>query len=166
MRSQEAQEAPRDLSGADGRPDPLGAPGSSHCADTSERRRQGATAASAVGDAARALRPAVLQPERSGDGGPACEAESVRCLAGLAHQLFGISGITWPSGGALKKGSIVDATIISAPSSTKNESNARDPEMHQTKKGNQWHFGMKLHIGTDPPGLVRHLEGTAASVAT
>ncbi len=47
----------------------------------------------------------------------------------------------------LKKGGIVDATIISAPSSTRNESNARDPEMHQTRKGNQWHFGMKLHIG-------------------
>ncbi len=51
----------------------------------------------------------------------------------------------------LKKGSIVDATIISVPSSTGNESNARDPEMHQTRKGNQWHFGMKLYIGTDPP---------------
>ena len=81
---------------------------------------------------------------------------------GLAHQLFGISGITWPSGGGLlKKGSIVDATIISAPSSTKN--NARDPEMHRTRKGCQWHFGMKLHIGTDPRGLVHHLEGTAAN---
>ncbi len=64
----------------------------------------------------------------------------------------------------LKKGTIVDATIISAPSSTGNESNARDPEMHQTRKGNQWHFGMKLHIGTDPRGLVHHLEGTAANV--
>ena len=64
----------------------------------------------------------------------------------------------------LKKGTIVDATIISAPSSTGNESNARDPEMHQTKKGNQWHFGMKLHIGTDTRGLVHHLEGTAANV--
>ena len=190
MRSQEAQDAPRDLSGADGRPDPLGAPGGKHCAGVSEGRRQGATAASAVGDAARALRPAVLQPKRPGDGGPACEAESVRRFAGavlekvpdettildfrhrleshgLAHQLFGRSGITWPSGGGvLKKGGIVDATIISAPSSTGNESNARDPEMHQTKKGNRWHFGMKLHIGTDPRGLVHHLEGTAASVAT
>lgn len=49
----------------------------------------------------------------------------------------------------LKRGSIVDATIIAAPSSTKNESGERDPEMHQTKKGNQWHFGMKAHIGVD-----------------
>ncbi len=66
----------------------------------------------------------------------------------------------------LKKGTIVDATIISAPSSTGNESNARDPEMHRTRKGNRWHFGMKLHIGTDTRGLVHHLEGTAANVAT
>ena len=58
----------------------------------------------------------------------------------------------------MKEGGIVDATIISAPSSTGNGSNARDPEMHQTGKGNRWHFGMKLHIGTDPRGLARHSE--------
>jgi IS5 family transposase len=45
----------------------------------------------------------------------------------------------------LRQGSVVDATIISAPSSTKNDSGTRDPEMHQTRKGNQWHFGMKAH---------------------
>ena len=67
-------------------------------------------------------------------------------------------------GGVLKKGTIVDATIISAPSSVKNRSNARDLEMHRTKKGNQRHFGMKLHIGTDPRDLVHHLEGTAVNV--
>ena len=49
----------------------------------------------------------------------------------------------------LRGGSIVDATIIEAPSSTKNRAGERDPEMHQTKKGNQWHFGMKVHIGVD-----------------
>jgi hypothetical protein len=49
----------------------------------------------------------------------------------------------------LKRGSIVDATIIAAPSSTKNAEGKRDPEMHQTKKGEQWHFGMKAHIGVD-----------------
>lgn len=55
----------------------------------------------------------------------------------------------------LKRGSIVDATIIVAPSSTKNASGERDPEMHQTEKGNQWHFGMKAHIGVDADsGLV------------
>ncbi len=49
----------------------------------------------------------------------------------------------------LKEGTVVDASLIAAPSSTKNGSGKRDPEMHQTKKGNQWHFGMKAHIGVD-----------------
>jgi IS5 family transposase len=62
-------------------------------------------------------------------------------------------------------GSIIDATIIKAPSSTKNESGERDPEMHQTKKGNEWHFGMKAHIGVDAgTGYVHSLTVTAANV--
>jgi IS5 family transposase len=62
-------------------------------------------------------------------------------------------------------GTIVDATIIAAPSSTKNASGARDPEMHQTKKGNQWHHGMKLHIGVDKDtGLTHSAVVTAANV--
>ncbi len=66
----------------------------------------------------------------------------------------------------LKRGSIVDATIIAAPSSTKNESGERDPEMHQTKKGNQWHFGMKAHIGVDADsGLVHTVTTTSANEA-
>ncbi|NVM92822.1 IS5 family transposase [Variovorax sp. SG517] len=66
----------------------------------------------------------------------------------------------------LKRGSIVDATIIAAPSSTKNESGERDPEMHQTKKGNQWHFGMKAHIGVEvDSGLVHTVTTTAANEA-
>jgi IS5 family transposase len=66
----------------------------------------------------------------------------------------------------LKRGSIVDATIIAAPSSTKNQSGERDPEMHQTKKGNQWHFGMKAHIGVDADsGLVHTVTTTAANEA-
>ena len=66
----------------------------------------------------------------------------------------------------LKRGSIVDATIIAAPSSTKNSSGERDPEMHQTKKGNQWHFGMKAHIAVDAEsGLVHTVTTTAANVA-
>ena len=74
--------------------------------------------------------------------------------AGLAHQ-----------GLLLKTGTVVDATIIAAPSSTKNSSGERDPEMHQTKKGNQWHFGMKAHIGVDADsGLVHSVVGTAANV--
>jgi len=52
----------------------------------------------------------------------------------------------------LQSGTIVDATIIAAPSSTKNAAQARDPEMRQTRKGNTWFFGMKLHVGTDPRG--------------
>ncbi len=65
----------------------------------------------------------------------------------------------------LREGTIVDATIIAAPSSTKNAKGKRDPEMHQTKKGKQWHFGMKAHIGVDAAsGLVHTVLGTAANV--
>jgi IS5 family transposase len=64
------------------------------------------------------------------------------------------------------KGTIVDATIINAPSSTKNEKKKRDPQMHQTRKGKQWYFGMKVHTGTDADsGLVHTVKGTAANVA-
>ncbi len=74
--------------------------------------------------------------------------------AGLAQQ-----------GLMLKTGTVVDATIIAAPSSTKNQDGERDPEMHQTKKGQQWHFGMKAHIGVDAEsGLVHTVIGTAANV--
>jgi len=66
----------------------------------------------------------------------------------------------------MREGTIVDATIIAAPSSTKNARQERDPQMHQTKKGNQWYFGMKAHIGVDAKsGLVHSLSGTAANVA-
>ena len=64
----------------------------------------------------------------------------------------------------LREGTIVDATIIEAPSSTKNRKKERDPEMHQTKKGNQWHFGMKAHIGVDSDtGIVHSMSATAAN---
>ena len=66
----------------------------------------------------------------------------------------------------LKEGTVVDATIIAAPSSTKNQSGERDPEMHQTKKGNQWHFGMKAHIGVDAASGITHtLVTTPANAA-
>lgn len=65
----------------------------------------------------------------------------------------------------LKAGTLVDATIVSAPSSTKNETRTRDPEMTQTKKGNQWYFGMKVHIGTDRRGLVHTVTTTTAKDA-
>ena len=64
----------------------------------------------------------------------------------------------------LREGTIVDATIIQASSSTKNRAGKRDPEMHQTKKGNQWHFGMKAHIGVDADtGIVHSMSATAAN---
>ncbi len=68
-------------------------------------------------------------------------------------------------GWIMRGGSIVDATIIAAPSSTKNATGTRDPEMHQTKKGNQWYFGMKAHIGADAgTGYVHSVSATAANV--
>lgn len=69
-------------------------------------------------------------------------------------------------GQSLRGGTIVDATIIAAPSSTRNQGGERDPEMHQAKKGNHWHFGMKAHIGVDDEsGLVHSVECTAANEA-
>ncbi|MFC4860593.1 IS5 family transposase [Pseudomonas sp. MAHUQ-62] len=77
-----------------------------------------------------------------------------------------INGYLGDRGLSLRQGTIVDATLINAPSSTKNRDGKRDPEMHQTKKGNQWHFGMKAHIGVDDEsGLVHSVVGTAANVA-
>ena len=64
----------------------------------------------------------------------------------------------------VKGGTIVDATIIDAPSSTKNEEKARDPEMHQIRKGNEWRFGMKCHVGVDAgSGLVHTVTVTSAN---
>ena len=64
----------------------------------------------------------------------------------------------------MQGGTIVDATIIHAPSSTKNKTGKRDPEMHQVKKGNEWHFGMKVHVGVDAgTGYVHTITGTAAN---
>ena len=86
---------------------------------------------------------------------------------GLGEGLFAeINAHLASLGDSARKGTIVDATIIEAPSSTKNAKRERDPEMHQTKKGNQWHFGMKAHIGVDAEsGLAHSLETTAANVS-
>jgi IS5 family transposase len=85
----------------------------------------------------------------------------------LAPMLFDrVNALLTRKGLMLKRGSIVDATIIAAPSSTKNADGERDPEMHQTKKGNQWYFGMKAHIGVDTDsGLVHTVVTTAANEA-
>jgi transposase, IS5 family len=84
----------------------------------------------------------------------------------LAEQMLQtVNEMLQAKGLLLKAGTVVDATLIAAPSSTKNDSGQRDPEMHQTKKGNQWHFGMKAHIGVDAhSGLVHTVRGTAANV--
>ena len=84
----------------------------------------------------------------------------------LAQKLFATVGeLLQARGLKLGTGTIVDATIIAAPSSTKNADKARDPEMHQTKKGQQWYFGMKLHIGVDSQtGLSHSAVVTAANV--
>ena len=80
--------------------------------------------------------------------------------------LDAVNGKLRAAGLLMSEGTIADATIIPAPPSVKNETKARDPEMHQTKKGNQWHFGMKAHIGVDAEsGLVHTVVGTAANVA-
>ena len=76
-----------------------------------------------------------------------------------------VGELLWANGMKLSGGTIVDATLIAAPPSTKNRDKSRDPEMHQSKKGNQWHFGMKLHIGTDSQtGLVHSASVTAGNV--
>lgn len=75
-----------------------------------------------------------------------------------------INRVMVQTGHMMKGGTIVDATIINAPSSTKNAEKKRDPEMHQTKKGNEWKFGMKCHIGVDAgSGLVHTMTVTAAN---
>jgi IS5 family transposase len=85
----------------------------------------------------------------------------------LTRVLFDEVGAMLAERGLLmRQGTIVDATIIAAPPSTKNKEKARDPEMHQTKKGNQWHFGMKAHIGVDvASGVVHTVRGTTANQA-
>jgi IS5 family transposase len=84
----------------------------------------------------------------------------------LTAQVFeAVRGLLTAKGLLLTSGTIVDATIIHAPTSTKNATQTRDPEMKQTRKGNQWYFGMKAHVGTDVHGLVHALTTTDAAQA-
>jgi IS5 family transposase len=85
----------------------------------------------------------------------------------LGEQLLAtVNDMLREQGLMLRTGTVVDATLIAAPSSTKNGSGERDPEMHQSKKGNQWYFGMKAHIGVDAEsGLVHTVRGTAGNVS-
>ena len=84
----------------------------------------------------------------------------------LADEILAtVNAVLQRRGLMLKAGTVVDATLIAAPSSTKNKTGERDPEMHQTKKGNQWYFGMKAHIGVDAQsGLTHTVRGTSANV--
>ena len=85
---------------------------------------------------------------------------------GLTQAIFdSINGLLEERRLLLRSGTIVDATIIAAPSSTKNASTSRDPEMKQTRKGKNWYFGMKLHIGADKRGIVHTVRATHAGVA-
>ena len=85
----------------------------------------------------------------------------------LAEQILAtVNDLLIAKGLLLKAGTAVDATLIAAPSSTKNQDRARDPEMHSSQKGNQWHFGMKAHIGVDADsGLVHTVRGSSGHVA-
>jgi len=85
----------------------------------------------------------------------------------LTESIFNaINGHLAEKGLLLREGTIIDATLIAAPPSTKNKDGRRDPEMHQSKKGKQWYFGMKAHIGVDAQsGLVHTLIGTAGHVS-
>ena len=85
----------------------------------------------------------------------------------LAEQILAIvNELLTQRGLLLKTGTVVDATLIAAPTSTKNKGKARDPEMHSSKKGNQWYFGMKVHIGADAEsGLVHTVRGTSGHVS-
>ena len=85
----------------------------------------------------------------------------------LAEQiLVTVNELLSQRGLLLKTGTVVDATLIAAPTSTKNKGKARDPEMHSSKKGNQWYFGMKAHIGADAEsGLVHTVRGTSGHVS-
>ncbi|BDV00885.1 IS5 family transposase [Thermodesulfomicrobium sp. WS] len=85
----------------------------------------------------------------------------------LARKMLDVvNAVLLEHGLMLRQGTVVDATLIAAPSSTKNRTRSRDPEMLQTRKGNQWYFGMKAHIGVDADsGLVHTVVGTAANVS-
>jgi len=84
---------------------------------------------------------------------------------GLAREIFDtVKAHLQTAGLLLRRGTIVDATTVAAPSSTKNSTGQRDPEMHQTRKGNQWYFGMKAHVDAES-GLVHSVIGTPANVA-
>ena len=107
-----------------------------------------------------------LGRERAPDETTVCKFRHLLEAHGLCGKIFeSVNAYLSRHGRQVKRGTIVDATIIRAPSSTKNQSKSRDPEMHSTRKGNQWHFGMKAHVGVDSDTkLIHSVEATAANV--
>lgn len=108
----------------------------------------------------------VDSPNQIPDGDTVGRFRNILVLNGLQEKLFHQAiEILSEKGLILKRGTIVDSTLIAAPSSTKNKDKKRDSDAHSVKKGNQWHFGYKAHIGVDKDsGLVHHLEVTSANV--
>jgi IS5 family transposase len=107
-----------------------------------------------------------LGQEPAPDETTVCKFRHLLEAHNLGEQLFAlIAGYLDENGMKVSRGTIVDATIIDAPTSTKNRRKERDPEMHQTKKGHQWYFGMKAHIGVDSrTKLIHSVAATAANV--
>ena len=108
----------------------------------------------------------ISSPEEVPDGDTIGRFRNLLIKAGVQEMLFAqVITLLRSKDLILKKGTIVDSTIISAPSSTKNKEHKRDPEAHSVKKGNEWKFGYKAHVGVDSKsGLVHSLEVTAANV--
>jgi IS5 family transposase len=104
--------------------------------------------------------------EQTPDATTLCKFRKLLFENNIAQLLFtAIKQALEKRGHIMHGGTIVDATIIEAPSSTKNQDKCRDPEMHQSKKGNEWHFGMKAHVGVDAgTGYVHTVTATAANV--
>ncbi len=104
-------------------------------------------------------------PNQVPDGDTIGRFRNILTKNGLQEKLFKqVIEILSERGLILKRGTIVDSTLIAAPSSTKNKEKKRDKDAHSVKKGNQWHFGYKAHIGVDKDsGLVHHLEVTGAN---
>lgn len=108
----------------------------------------------------------VDSPNQVPDGDTIGRFRNILIENGLQEKLFhNVIDILTEKNLILKRGTIVDSTLIAAPSSTKNKDKKRDPDAHSVKKGNQWSFGYKAHIGVDKDsGLVHHLEVTSANV--
>ena len=108
----------------------------------------------------------VDSPNQVPDGDTIGRFRNILVENGLQEKLFHqVIDILSEKGLILKRGTIVDSTLIAAPSSTKNKDKKRDKDAHSVKKGNQWHFGYKAHIGVDSDtGLVHHVKATAANV--